>query len=207
MGSVAVAPVANRLGERRAIRLAPSSRYGPIDDECSDSKGRRLDVSWWISLSSNLNVRAGEHRILAVLFGAAARRIPPKSGSGRSDRISNGKRPCRNPLGRIVASLDRKRLGQATSGRKVMSTEAFSIRRLGGSRWRLRRTRCAMGFERQLAAKSRVGQAPADGKGRVAGVDSAACACRSVRKQWRGNLSPWGRHTNASMCRSTTQEQ
>src|ERR1039458_9694700 len=25
-----------------------------------------------------------------------------------------------------------------------------------------------------------------------------------VRKQWRGNLSPWGRHTNASMCRSTS---
>ena|SRR5664279_21071 len=157
MGSVAVAPVANRLGERRAIRLAPSSRYGPIDDECSDSKGRRLDVSWWISLSSNLNVRAGEHRILAVLFGAAARRIPPKSGSGRSDRISNGKRPCRNPLGRIVASLDRKRLGQATSGRKVMSTEAFSIRRLGGSRWRLRRTRCAMGFECRSEMKLRDG--------------------------------------------------
>ena len=36
-------------------------------------------------------------------------------------------------------------------------SEVFSIRRLGGSRWRLRRTRCAMGLERQLAAKSRVG--------------------------------------------------
>jgi hypothetical protein len=64
-----------------------------------------------------------------------------------------------------------------------------------------------MGFEWQLAVKSRVGQEAADGKGRVDGVDSAACACRSVRKQWRGNLSQWGRHTNASVCRSTTQEQ
>ena len=97
--------------------------------------------------------------------------------------------------------------GRTLSRRSASRTEAFSIRRLGGSRWRLRRTRCAMGFERQLAAKSRVGQAPANGRGRVAMVDSAGCACRSVRKQWRGNLSAWGRHTNASMCRSTSQEQ
>ena len=83
-------------------------------------------------------------------------------------------------------------------------SEAFSIRRLGGSRWRLRRTRCAMGFERQLAAKSRVGQAPANGKGWFAIVDSVACACRSVGKQWHGNLSPWSRHTSAPMCRSTS---
>jgi hypothetical protein len=34
-----------------------------------------------------------------------------------------------------------------------------------------------MGFERQLAAKSRVGQVPANGKGRVAIVDSAARVC------------------------------
>ena len=43
--------------------------------------------------------------------------------------------------GRLVASLDRKRLGQDRwEGRKTGS-EAFSIRRLGGRRWRLRRTR------------------------------------------------------------------
>jgi hypothetical protein len=81
------------------------------------------------------------------------------------------------------------------------------MRRLGGSRWRLRRTRCAMGFECQLAAESRVGQAPANGKGRVAIVDSAARACKSVRGQRRGNVSPSGRHTNASACRSTSQER
>src|SRR5271168_1121222 len=72
--------------------------------------------------------------------------------------------------------------GQALGVERGSRSEAFSIRRLGGSRWRLRRTRCAMGFERQLATKSRVGQAPANGKGRVAMVDGAACACRSVRK-------------------------
>jgi hypothetical protein len=64
-----------------------------------------------------------------------------------------------------------------------------------------------MGFECQLAAKSRVGQAPANGKGRVAIGDSVARACKRVRGNLRGSLSPWGRHTNASMCRSTSQEQ
>ena len=97
--------------------------------------------------------------------------------------------------------------GQTLGVERGSRSEAFSIRRLGGSRWRLRRTRCAMGFECQLAAKSRVGQAPSNGKGRVAIGDSVARACKSVRGNLRGSLSPWGRHTNASMCRSTSQEQ
>jgi hypothetical protein len=42
---------------------------------------------------------------------------------------------------RMVASLDRKRLGQAMFWKARNTPEAFSIRRLGGSRWRLRRTR------------------------------------------------------------------
>src|SRR6266446_3552915 len=42
---------------------------------------------------------------------------------------------------RFVASLDRKRLGQAVLCKARNTSEAFSIRRLGGSRWRLRRTR------------------------------------------------------------------
>jgi hypothetical protein len=37
--------------------------------------------------------------------------------------------------------------GQDLEEREKTRSEAFSIRRLGGSRWRLRRTRCAMGFE------------------------------------------------------------
>jgi hypothetical protein len=97
--------------------------------------------------------------------------------------------------------------GQTLGWSGDLDPRRFSIRRLGGSRWRLRRTRCAMGFERQLAAQSRVGQLRVNGRGRVAMVDSAACGCRSVRKQWRGRLSAWGRHTNASLCRSTSQEQ
>jgi hypothetical protein len=48
---------------------------------------------------------------------------------------------------RIVASLHRKRLGARKLGRRrELRAEAFSIRRLEGSRWRLRRT-LAMGIE------------------------------------------------------------
>jgi hypothetical protein len=47
----------------------------------------------------------------------------------------------------VVARLDRKRLGEELSQRSGTRSEAFSISRLGGSRWCLRRTRCAMGFE------------------------------------------------------------
>src|ERR1035437_6453924 len=88
---------------------------------------------------------------------------------------------------RITPGLSLALIGNASGktveeGQKSRS-EAFSIRRLGGSRWRLRRTRCAMGFERQLAAKSRVGQAPTNGKGRVAIVDSVARAGKSVRRK------------------------
>ena len=39
-----------------------------------------------------------------------------------------------NPLGREVASLDRKRLGQDRWRGQKTGSEAFSIRRLGGSR-------------------------------------------------------------------------
>jgi hypothetical protein len=58
---------------------------------------------------------------------------------------------------RFVASLDRKRLEADFWGGAGCRTEAFSIRRLGGSRWRLRRTRCAMGFECQSGIESRDG--------------------------------------------------
>jgi len=58
---------------------------------------------------------------------------------------------------RLVASLDRKRLEADFWGGAGCRTEAFSIRRLGGSRWRLRRTRCAMGFECQSGIESRDG--------------------------------------------------
>lgn len=41
----------------------------------------------------------------------------------------------------MVASLDRKCLGGKTERRRKVRSEAFSIRRQEGSRWRLRRTR------------------------------------------------------------------
>jgi hypothetical protein len=50
----------------------------------------------------------------------------------------------------FAASFDRKRLGANFWGGVESRSEAFSIRRLGGSRWRLRRargTRLAMEFE------------------------------------------------------------
>ena len=53
----------------------------------------------------------------------------------------------------LVASLDRKRLGMTLRVGRGGRSEAFSIRRLGGSRWRLRRTRCAMGFERRFGSQ------------------------------------------------------
>ena len=42
---------------------------------------------------------------------------------------------------RVVASLDRKCLGQKAFRDQGRRSEAFSIRRQGGSRWRLRQTR------------------------------------------------------------------
>src|ERR1700730_868205 len=62
---------------------------------------------------------------------------------------------------RIVAGLSLGLIGNA-SGRthwveEKCRSEAFSISRLGGSRWRLRRTRCAMGFECQSEIESRDG--------------------------------------------------
>jgi hypothetical protein len=78
------------------------------------------------------------------------------------------------------------------------------MRRLGGSRWRLRRTRCAMGFERQSVAESTTGSALANWNGGVVIVERVAGASRGVRGPGRGNVSPWGRHRNASACRSTS---
>ena len=44
----------------------------------------------------------------------------------------------------LLRCLDRKRLGANVWVERGSQSEAFSMRRLGGSRWRLRRTRCAM---------------------------------------------------------------
>src|SRR5712691_3329226 len=89
-------------------------------------------------------------------------------------------------------------------GERDLESEAFSMRRLGGSRWCLRRTRCALGFERQLVAESITGRAVANWNGVVVIVERIAGASRGVHGPGCGNVSPWGRHTNALACRSTS---
>src|SRR2546422_10372128 len=78
------------------------------------------------------------------------------------------------------------------------------MRRLGGSRWRLRRTRCAMGFERQLVAESKTGRELANWNGGLVIVEGIAGASRGERAAGRGNVSRWGRQTSASACRNTS---
>jgi len=60
-----------------------------------------------------------------------------------------------------------------------------------------------MGFERQLVAESTTGRAVANWNGGVVIVERVAGASRGVRGPVRGDVWPWGRHTNASACRST----
>jgi hypothetical protein len=95
--------------------------------------------------------------------------------------ISNEKRASLYSTSGLSLALIGNASGQDLEEREKSRSEAFSIRRLGGSRWRLRRTRCAMGFECQLAAESRGGRAVADGKGGVEIVESGARDRRSVR--------------------------
>ena len=78
------------------------------------------------------------------------------------------------------------------------------MRRLGGSRWRLRRTRCAMGFERQSVTESTTGRTLVNRNVGMVIVERVAGAIQGVRGPGRGNVSPWGRHTNVSACRSTS---
>ena len=82
--------------------------------------------------------------------------------------------------------------------------EAFSIRRLGGSRWRLRRTRCAMGFERQPGSEQSLGSAARRGGNAVRMDGVAAEMSESVCGKARGGR--WRRrgHTSASVCQSTS---
>ena len=60
--------------------------------------------------------------------------------------------------GCVVASLIGNASGQTFGAERGPRSEAFSMRRLGGSRWRLRRTRCAMGFERQRGCEQSLGR-------------------------------------------------
>jgi hypothetical protein len=105
---------------------------------------------------------------------------------------------------RIVASLDRKRLGADFWGGAGYRTEAFSIRRLGGSRWRLRRTRCAMGFERQRGSEQRLGRAARRSVNAVRIVGMVLKMSASVCGKWPERRRRGGGHTSAAACESTS---
>jgi hypothetical protein len=102
---------------------------------------------------------------------------------------------------RIVASLDRKRLGADFWGGAGSRSEAFSIRRLGGSRWRLRRTQCAMGFECQSGIESRDGGLAENSR---SGVEMVAGAGSERIGNPQRRLFQYGEDTNASACGSTS---
>jgi hypothetical protein len=104
----------------------------------------------------------------------------------------------------MVASLDRKRLGADCRGGAGSRTEAFSIRRLGGSRWRLRRTRCAMGFERQRGSEQGLGKAARHGGNAVRVVGMVLKVSESVCGKWPERRWRGGGHTNAPACGSTS---
>src|ERR1700683_1738177 len=105
---------------------------------------------------------------------------------------------------RIVASLDRKRLGADCRGGAGSRSEAFSIRRLGGSRWRLRRTRCAMGFERQPGSEQSLGRTARRGRNAVRTVGVAAEMSESVCGKLCDGRWRRGGHTSAWACQSTS---
>src|SRR6266568_2601298 len=105
---------------------------------------------------------------------------------------------------RIVASLDRKRLGADGWGGAGSRSEAFSIRRLGGSRWRLRRTRCAMGFERQRGAEQNLWRAGGRCENAVRIIGRVLKRGKSVCGKSRDGRWRRGGHTSVSVCPSTS---
>src|SRR6266567_1515568 len=74
--------------------------------------------------------------------------------------------------------------GQTAGDGAGSRSEAFSIRRLGGNRWRLRRTRCAMGFERQPGSERSLGRAARGGGNAIrmvgVAVEMSKSACGKV---------------------------
>ncbi len=76
--------------------------------------------------------------------------------------------------------------------------------RLGGSRWCLRRTGCAMGFEVQSGVQQIYGLAPEEPIRRM------CCAAKNCRRVGRGEWErSWtsGEHTDASARRSTSSNR
>ena len=83
-------------------------------------------------------------------------------------------------------------------------SEAFSIRRLGGSRWRLRQTRGAIGFEWRSETGVRYERAAENGES--AGVVVVETGSERIGKPPR-KLFCQGEETNASACWSTSSGQ
>src|ERR1035441_1757927 len=84
------------------------------------------------------------------------------------------------PPGGLSLALIGNASGQTAGDGAGSRSEAFSIRRLGGSRWRLRRTRCAMGFERQPGSEQSLGRAARRGGNVIRMVGLAAEMSKSA---------------------------
>ena len=85
-------------------------------------------------------------------------------------------------------------------------TEAFSIRRLGGSRWRLRRTRCAMGFECQsgIDRLEEMERSCGENAVKVELRRSRPLEAKEYAETHKEGCFSTARHTNASACGSTS---
>ncbi len=62
-------------------------------------------------------------------------------------------------------------------------------------------------FKQELVAESSRGRTPVNWTGGVVMAERVADAFRSMRGRWHGRVWPRGRHTNASKCRCTSQEE
>jgi hypothetical protein len=97
--------------------------------------------------------------------------------------------------------------GQTLGAERGSRSEAFSIRRLGGSRWRLRRTRGAMGFERQRGSEQGLGRAARRGGNAVSIVGMVLKMSESVCGKWPERRWRGGGHTSAPACGSTSRSR
>jgi hypothetical protein len=136
--------------------------------------------------------------------GSSAQRTTRRSNNSPDSTAALTKTYLSSVVGvRVVASLDRKRLGADCWGGVGCRTEAFSIRRLGGSRWRLRRTRCAMGFEWQRGSEGGLGRAAKRGGDAARIVGMVLKMSQSVCGEWPARRWRGGGHTSAPACGST----
>ena len=133
-------------------------------------------------------------------------RLVPRNTDVRTDlaggRLSGAKSLGREVASLIVASLDRKRLGQDRRQGQKTGSEAFSIRRLGGRRWR--GGRGSMGFECAPGVRLRDGRAGWK-------CESSLVIMGQAANGWNGKLekgqSRQGGDTRASACWRTSKRR